>query len=648
MPSEPQKPAPEPILAVDPVDQAPRIPLTSLLRTRLIILVGLAIVPVAGLVCLRAWMDHQDSRQQVIESLNRFVSQAPKEHHRTLESARQLLSTVAQMERWRSPTNRPYNLAFLSNLLALHETYVDLGAVDSQGRVISSARGLQPGTVLSNASWFQKAQVEQGLCLGDIRPGGSVRRPMLEVAFPILDKTNGSFQGAIYGALDLGWIRSLPSDSTLPGYASIAAVDNQHRLVLQHPTPDQSSSASAYGASFGWDQAVWKISGDGIHERRDSAGIDRLYAFATLVGDENDPELRVAVSLPASAAFAAARQTLWLNMGLLLLATLCSCLLAWIGADRTFLRNIRPLLRVARELHQGNTAARTGLAHQGGELQQLAAAVDEMAESLEKRVAERQQTEGRLRSLNRDLEQRIAERTVELERSNRELEEFAYAASHDLQEPLRMISGHLQLLERRYKDQLGDDAREYIHFAVDGAQRMDQLILDLLAYSRVSTQSQPAVKVDLDESLALAQSNLTLRIQEANAHLTSERMPAAMGDKLQLALVFQNLIGNAIKFRKPGTSPRIEITCVPAPENPGAFWRVEVRDNGIGIDKEHFDRIFQIFQRLHTREEHPGTGIGLAICKRIVERHGGRIWVESTPGEVTSFFFTLPKASKDA
>ncbi|HAM70248.1 MAG TPA: hypothetical protein DCM86_01215 [Verrucomicrobiales bacterium] len=364
----------------------------------------------------------------------------------------------------------------------------------------------------------------------------------------------------------------------------------------------------------------------------------------TLVGDDSEPDLRVAVGIPSSIALAASQHVLAINLSVLAGVTLLAAVLAWFGAEGLVLRGVRPLLQVARQLHHGNLAARTGLPHSGGEVQQLAAAFDEMAGSLEQRVAERQRAEARLKALNEDLEKRIADRTRELERSNQELEEFAYAASHDLQEPLRMISGHLQLLERRYKGKLGEDANEFIHYAVDGAKRMDQLIVDLLAYSRVGTHGSPFVPVELDPIVARARENLTLRIDEAGAAIEVEPMPRVLGDAIQLTQLFQNLLSNAIKFRGGERPPVIQITCLPAPQDPERYWVIAVRDNGIGIASQHYERIFQIFQRLHTREEYAGTGIGLAICKRIVERHGGQIWLESSPGQGTTFRFTLPKA----
>ena len=226
----------------------------------------------------------------------------------------------------------------------------------------------------------------------------------------------------------------------------------------------------------------------------------------------------------------------------------------------------------------------------------------------------------------------------ELKRSNAELEQFAYVASHDLQEPLRMVASYTQLLGRRYASKLDGDAREFMAYIVDGAARMKQLIEDLLAYSRVGTKGAQFQMVSVDAALRRALFNLRAAIQEAGAVVTNDPLPTLPADEVQLGQLLQNLIGNALKFRSQSV-PRIHVAATEKEHE----WQLEVRDNGIGIEPQYYERIFMVFQRLHNKGEYPGTGIGLAICKKVVERHGGRIWVESRPGEGSRFCFTLPK-----
>ena len=234
---------------------------------------------------------------------------------------------------------------------------------------------------------------------------------------------------------------------------------------------------------------------------------------------------------------------------------------------------------------------------------------------------------------NEEKEKRAAELII----ANKELEQFAYVASHDLQEPLRMVASYTQLLERRYKDKLDQDANDFIHYAVDGANRMQKLINDLLDYSRTTSHGKDFAKADISQVLGQAISNLQKLIIENNALITNEDLPELEADESQIIRVFQNLIGNAIKFKKKSELPKIHISC----KEKNEFYEFAVRDNGIGIDMQFHDRVFTIFQRLHSKEEYPGTGIGLSICKRIIERHGGKIWFESKENEGTTFYFTL-------
>jgi signal transduction histidine kinase len=257
-------------------------------------------------------------------------------------------------------------------------------------------------------------------------------------------------------------------------------------------------------------------------------------------------------------------------------------------------------------------------------------------EELEGRVRDRTE---RLHASNTSLEAEIVVRRQvedELRRSNEELERFAYVASHDLQEPLRMVGSYVQLLGKRYRGRLDADADEFIAYALDGALRMQRLIEDLLAYSRVGTRGAAFVSTDANAALDGALANLGLAIQESGASVTSERLPIVQADPGQLEHLFLNLISNALKFRG-AEPPRVRVSVV----RQGREWHFSIQDNGVGIEPQYFERIFVIFQRLHGREKYQGTGIGLAVAKKIVERHGGRIWVESTPDQGATFHFTL-------
>ncbi len=259
-------------------------------------------------------------------------------------------------------------------------------------------------------------------------------------------------------------------------------------------------------------------------------------------------------------------------------------------------------------------------------LESLKEVTNKMIQSVSTEITERERTEDKLKKT-----------MAELTRSNSELQQFAYVASHDLQEPLRMVSSYVQLLARRYRDKLDSDADEFIGFAVDGANRMQKLINDLLMYSRVGTRGKPFEHTDCNAVLDQTLANLSTAIEESRAVVTNDDLPTVMADEGQMVQLFQNLVGNAIKFRGEDP-PCVHISA--KQENNDCV--LSVSDNGIGIDPEYYERIFVIFQRLHGKNHYPGTGIGLAVCKKIVDRHGGRIWLESESGKGSTFCFTVP------
>jgi len=276
--------------------------------------------------------------------------------------------------------------------------------------------------------------------------------------------------------------------------------------------------------------------------------------------------------------------------------------------------------------------------------EELGRAHTELDARVKERTAELAESNRLLRreiSERRRADEAAARHAAELERSNAELEQFAHVASHDLKEPLRMVASYLELLQRRYKGRLDDDADDFIHFAVDGALRMRNLMDGLLALSQVGTHGRPFGPTDCEAVVDKAVNDLAVAIAESGAVITRDPLPTVLGDAGQLEQLFQNLVSHAIKFRGE-EKPRVHITA----RRKKTEWLFSVRDNGIGIDSKYSERIFVVFQRLHAREERSGTGIGLAISKKIVERHGGRIWIESRPGEGATFYFTIPRKER--
>jgi len=297
--------------------------------------------------------------------------------------------------------------------------------------------------------------------------------------------------------------------------------------------------------------------------------------------------------------------------------------------SRAIARPITKLTLATSELSSGNLGIKVETTTHD-EIGRLGDSFNKMSDDLK-------ESQDGLMALTADLEKRVTERTTELARSNAELEQFAYVASHDLQEPLRAVSSYAELLEMRYSENLDDRAKKYLGHMVGGVERMQQLINDLLMYSRVGTRGKEFVPTDMNEVLEEALENLRGSIKDNNALVTHDELPTVAVDGPQIRQLFQNLIGNAVKFHGEAR-PEVRVSA----EMQGNKWLFAVKDNGIGIDPKYAARVFEIFQRLHGRTEYPGTGIGLSICRRIVERHGGEIWVESEPDNGATFYFTIP------
>ncbi|QGQ21017.1 HAMP domain-containing protein [Cellulomonas sp. JZ18] len=308
-------------------------------------------------------------------------------------------------------------------------------------------------------------------------------------------------------------------------------------------------------------------------------------------------------------------------------------ILIWAALRRWVVAPLDALAADARAVAEGDLEH--GVAGRGpGEIVELADDVEQMRVALVAQLGELRASRAEIA----DAHDRLAEQAEELRRSNRDLEQFAYVASHDLQEPLRKVASFTQLLQKRYGGQLDERADQYIEFAVDGAKRMQRLIQDLLGFSRVGRLGGEVVDVDLGKALERALDQLEERVEEAGATVTHDPLPVVRGEEALVVQLFQNLVGNAVKFRHPERAPRVHIGVRRVEDS----WELECRDNGIGIDPQYAERVFVIFQRLHAKDVYEGTGIGLALCKKIVEFHGGRIWIPETEGEGTTIRWTLP------
>jgi len=614
------------------------LPFFANFRVRLIILVLLAVLPALGLIIYASIEQSEAGIQSAKEEALRAVRMAANTQDHLLDATRQLLVTLAQMKEVQDRDAAACESIF-TNILKLNPVYGNIGAAAPDGTVFASCILPIPERSVAQRGFFRATTTRQDFVVGEYRVIPSTRIAIVHASYPVLDKAGG-LRGVVFAELDLTWLNNLPADANLPKGSTVTLIDRQRRVLLRYPeaekyvdqpVPPQPRPKGNFSDIPAPLPREWTFRTKGLD------GVSRLYAITILGGRLEAKPAIITVGLPLSHAYALARLSLVRNLLLLSAAAALAMLAAWYGGDIFFLRQFRALLRATARLREGDLKVRTGLAHGEGELLQLARGFDEMAAALERRVSERQRAEAELKALNEDLERRVASRTNELKRSNEELEQFAYIASHDLQEPLRMVTNYLQLLQQRYQGKLDTNADEFIAFAVDGAERMQALILGLLNYSRVGTQGRPFEPISGNQVLERALANLKIAIAESGATIEHDSLPVIHGDAVQLTQLFQNLISNAIKFRG-ADPPKVRIHV----ERKGPEWLFTIRDNGIGIAPKDFERIFVLFQRLHSRQNYPGTGIGLSFCKKIVERHGGSIWLESEPGKGTTFFFTLP------
>jgi signal transduction histidine kinase len=469
---------------------------------------------------------------------------------------------------------------------------------------------------LSFNHWFEAALRMRSSVVSDLHISPATQRPTIVIAVPAL-APDGSLLGIWAGALKLARISEI-------GVSTIASterrgssfVTDRRGLIIAHQTrPDFVENQTDFSSVFSVSEALAGRKGS-------SEVVNALEGNTFLAGYTPLPELGWAVvfRVPAADALASTEYLTRVIAGTsMLLALLIGG--GMFAYARRIAAPIAQLTLASRTIGTGDFSQRIE-AQSEDEIGQLAQEFNRMTAAIAEKDAQ------------------LRTRAAELARSNTELEQFAYIASHDLQEPLRMVVGYVQLLEKRLGGRLDADTREFMGYAVDGALRMQSLIEDILAYSRVSSQAQPPAPVDSAAALQEALDRLASRIAETGAEISSQDLPLVMADQAQLVQLFQNLLSNAIKFCRD-RAPRVRVEAVQA----AGRWRFTVTDNGIGIEPEYRAKLFVIFKRLHGRREFPGTGIGLAICKRIIERHGGEIGIDSASDGGSVFWFTLDAAT---
>ena len=608
--------------------------LFSSLRVRLILFVLLAALPALGLTLYTGLEQRKQAAAEAQADALSLVHFVTGNHELIIENTRGFLIALSHSFSSRYGQLDQCGEVF-SHLLETHFPYYSAFYIaDLNANILCSMKTGDTPDDLGTCEHYQNLIHAQGFVTSQYHICHNTGKGVIAIGYPVRDK-NDQVEGVINVSLDLAWFNQMASDAHMPPGSTLTVIDKNGSILAHYPDPEN------WVGKLMPENPVMNVILSQKEGTTQGLGTDnqpRLFAFTPIRG--TDDSVFVSIGIPENVAFAEVNQTTTRNLILLGIVTILALGAAWFLGEVFVLRQTKTLMTTTERLAAGDLSARTEIAHLPGEIGQLARAFDEMAESLAQREEERSQAE---RSMK--------EYAANLERSNRDLQDFANIASHDLQEPLRKIQVFSDLLQMRYSESLDERGQEYLVRMQDAARRMQSLIQDLLTYSRISTRGQPFAAVDLNQVIGEVLSDLVLPIEQSAARVNVEPLATIEADATQMHQLLQNLISNALKFHKHGQPPLVSIRSKIL-ESPGApgngssadqrTCQIEISDNGIGFDDKYLDRIFLPFERLHGHSEYQGTGMGLAICRKIVERHDGSISAQSSPNQGATFIVRLP------
>jgi signal transduction histidine kinase len=544
-----------------------------------------------------------------------------------INSTRQFLSTLARLPQVQRRDREACNSLF-AGLMEHSPHFASMGACDSSGWVFASFPVAKSRINNANSFFFQETKRTLDFVVGEPVLGHISYKYNMMLSYPILDDT-GSFQGLVWAGMNLEWLGGLLAKCDLPSGAALALTDTTRKVLFRYPEP-----LRYVGKKLPEDLIKAMAARDeGVAEGVGLPGDARVFAFARLSHPWED--MLLAIGLPRERALGPVNQNLWRNLFWLSLVGLLSLAAAWYGSGLFILKPVRRLRDVTAQLAAGDLTARAGLQYKVGELGLLAQAFDQMADSLEKRNAELKETAGELRQRVIELDRR----TAQLEAANKELESFSYAVAHDLRAPLRGIAGFSKILLEEYGDQLDGEGRRFLNNIQTDVKKMGDLIDDLLALSRLARRELKTRVLDMGPLAQALSQEFKERKPERKIEMRVNPLPPARGDREMIREALGCLLDNAVKFTRTRDLAIIEIS----------GWEEDreyvycVQDNGVGFDMQYVGKLFEAFQRLHLEKDFEGTGMGLAMVRRIVQRHGGRVWAEGQVGEGAKFFFSLPK-----
>lgn len=594
----------------------------SSLRVRLVLLVVLASLPA---LFLTIYSNHEQRRlaeASVEHEILRLSQLATINQESFVENIRLFLVALSHLSAVRQ-SDMSECVDLLSHLFLEHyPEFESFYVADLEAHVVCSAPNTHVPTGLAECEHYAMMVASQDYVVSNYHICEASGEAIMAMGYPIYD-FDGNFIRVVNISINLQWLNELVAQIDLPAGSTVAVFDRAGNYLTHYPEPEKWT-----GQRLALNSPLHTLfeQGSGKLTAVDENGIQRIYATTPMTTSRGS--VTVIMGVPSAVVYAEANRTVTRNLTFLIGATLLAAAAALLLAEFLIMRQTRALLQTTRQLEDGDLSARTTIPADAGELGQLAHAFDQMASALELREQERQQAEQTLR-----------EYATELERSNRELQDFAKIASHDMQEPLRKIMNFSGLLRERYDQHMDEGGRDYLLRMERAAMHLYNLINELLTYSMIGTRVEPFTQVNLNKVAQHVLSDLELQIEESGALVEVSALPTLEADPTQMYQLVQNLVSNALKFRSAERPSRIQIS---APQETNGMVTLAVSDNGIGFDEKYLDRIFQPFQRLNRDLKFAGTGIGLAICRKVVEYHGGSITATSKPGQGARFVVSLP------
>lgn len=599
--------------------------LFATIRSRLILIIVLTSLP--GLIFL--YEASLTQRKQAIVSAEKEVIHlsrvASKMQVGMVDNVKAFLMTVAHM-----PSIRANNMSdcqeFFSHMVTDHfKYYSSFYVADLEGNILCAPASGHDAPDFEGCDHYKNLTKANDFVYSGYHICKRTGKSVLSIGYPITS-VDGQIHSVTNVSLDLIWFFDFSRDASLLEGAELILVSDEGTILSHYPDNDKwrglwLPAGSAPAELF--KQKSGSIIGKSL------SGEDGVFAISTMDGTTNN--LYLILGLPTRLAFEQANTTLRNNLIILVSGIIVVVILMWLLGDVLIVKQTKALVQATKKLATGDLTTRTGISYDGGELGDLAQSFDSMASQLEMREKERMEQEAELKAYARDLE-----------RSNQELRDFTFIASHDLQEPLRKIQAFGELLRDRYADDLDARGEDYIQRMQNAASRMQMLLEELLTFSRVTTKAQPYTRVDLNQVIKTVLGDLDMQIEQSGAKISISELPTLDADETQMSHLFTNLLSNALKFHLPGTPPVVRVISSNVNLGGKEWCDIQIEDEGIGIEEKFHEKIFLPFQRLHGRNEFSGTGMGLTICKKIVDRHGGTIRVESSPGKGTCFIIRLP------